>query len=157
VLNSPFLKEIEEMLQEGKSDQYIEDWLDEKGARISRVTINKYKLKHFNVSKEAAKKYNKKESKKRLDNASDKIVSDLEFLDKVKDVASKVKVEVDDDTKPIDIVKVGIQAVKTKNEILKAGEDEKPVQVNIYLDEFDRIMDDGLDDLENPDDIDPED
>lgn len=122
VEKSPHRKQIEEMIINGESGRTISDWLKQKGESISYVAINKYKTK-FNPNKKAREKYHEKKSKERLDKATNEILSDLDFLDKVKDVASKVKVTVDDNTSPLDIVKVGIQAVRTKNEILKAGED----------------------------------
>jgi hypothetical protein len=128
---SPKRKKIEEMILEGETDRDISDWTKNQGCYICKSAINNYRKK-FNPKKKAREKYHDKKSKERLDKAADEIVSDLEFLDKVKDVASKVNVQVDDDTKPIDIVKVGIQAVKTKNEILKSGEgDEKEFKIKI--------------------------
>lgn len=131
-MDSPFRKEIEEMLIEGKSPRTISKWLKEQGENISHTAINNYKKKHFNVQEEAVKKYNDKVSKTRKTKASNKILSDLEFLDQVKDVASKVNVEVDEDTSALDITKVGIQAVRAKNEILKAGEEsDKEIVIKI--------------------------
>lgn len=132
ILTHPFRKEIENMLIEGKSPRYISGWLKEQGENLSHTTIDTYRKKHFNPTKDAGLEYQNTQSKKRKTRAKNKILSDLEFLDQVKDAAGKVKLVVNKDTKAIDIVKAGIQAVKTKNEILKAGEgDEKDITIHI--------------------------
>lgn len=132
VMTSPYRKEIENMILEGKSSRYISGWLKEHGETIGYGAINSYRKNHFNPTKEAGLEYQNIQSKKRKTRAKNKILSDLEFLDQVKDAAGKVKLVVNKDTKAIDIVKAGIQAVKTKNEILKAGEgDEKDITIHI--------------------------
>lgn len=82
VENSPYRKEIEEMLTEGKPDTDIAHFLKEKGHPISRQTINTYKNTKFNIPVEVRKEYNKRQSKKRLNKAKDKQVNDLEWIDK---------------------------------------------------------------------------
>lgn len=135
VEDSPHRKEIEKMIIEGKSPRYISKWLkelEEDPESISHTSINNYKNNKFNVKKDAVKEYNDRQSKARKTRAKNKIVSDLEFLDNIKDIASKVNVTVDEDTKALDVVKVGIQAVKAKNEILKSGEgDDKEFTIKI--------------------------
>lgn len=132
---SPNRSKIDKMLKKGETPRAISEYLkklEKKPENISHTAINNYRKNKFNIHKEASIKYHEKKSKKELDKASDDVVSDLEFLDQVKDVASKVKVKVNKDTSSLDIVKVGIQAVRTKNEILKAGEgDDKDITINI--------------------------
>lgn len=154
VITSPYRKEIEEMLLEGKSPRQISKWLKEQDENISHTAINNYRNNHFNPSKEAGLEYQNIQSKKRKTRAKNRILSDLEFLDQVKDAAGNIKLVVDEDTKPIEIVKAGIQAVKEKNNILKAGEDKAPVEVNINLSEFNRLMDKGLEDIKDDEDVD---
>ncbi|AUB55293.1 MULTISPECIES: hypothetical protein [Methanobacterium] len=56
VARSPFQKEIEEKIIEGKSSRYISDWLKQ-GENISHTAINNYRNGDFNIKAEAAKKY----------------------------------------------------------------------------------------------------
>lgn len=126
ILTNPFRKEIENMLIEGKSSRYISKWLKEQGENISHTAVNNYHKNYFNPSKEAGLEYQNIQSKKRKTRAKNKILSDLEFLDQVKDAAGNITLKIDGNTSGLDIVKAGIQAVRTKNEILKdsAGEDK---------------------------------
>ncbi len=93
VITSPYRKEIEEMLIEGKSPRYISDWLKEQEPRenISHTAINNYKNNHFNVPVEAVKEYNKRQSEKRKKKATIKQVDDLEKIDQfIQNVDSEI-------------------------------------------------------------------
>lgn len=81
VLSSPYQKEIEEFIKEGKPDTYISKWLKKHDAYISNKTIGNYRNNAFNIQVTAQQKYNEKKSKERLDKASDEVVSDLEKID----------------------------------------------------------------------------
>jgi hypothetical protein len=136
VEKSPYKKEIEEMITEGKPDTYIVEWLKDNGAPISRPTINKYRNKDFNFKAEAVKEYQKQESKKRFNKAKNKIVSDLNFLDGIIETADGIGLSVDEEQgiTNLDIKKIGIQAVKVKHDITK---DEPPVVVEVKVGEMD--------------------
>lgn len=136
VETSPFRKEIEEYLLEGKSARFISEWLKEQGESISHTAINNYKKGSFNVHVEASKQYIEKESKKRKDKGIEKVVSDLEFCDNIINIANKVDLKVTDEKKitELDIKKLGLQAIKTKQEIFKQGsEDEKEFRIIIEV------------------------
>lgn len=126
VLTSPFRKEIEGMILEGKSSRNISNWLKEQGENIGYGAINSYRNNHFNPKKNAKQRYQEKKSTERLDKAVDKIVSDLEYCDDIVQLASKINLKVDHDNKitEMDIKKLGLTAIRTKNEILKAGEEQ---------------------------------
>ena len=81
VETSPFRKEIEEMLREGKSPDFISTYLKTNGESISRSAIYRYKNEKFNIQSEAVRKYNDQKSKERLDEASDDLVNDLQIID----------------------------------------------------------------------------
>ncbi|AEG18153.1 hypothetical protein [Methanobacterium paludis] len=136
VKKSPYKKEIEEMITEGKPDTYIVEWLKENGAPISRPTINKYRKKDFNFKAEAVKEYQKQESKKRFNKAKNKIVSDLNFLDGLIETAAGTELCVDEEQgiTSLDINKLGVQAAKVKHDITK---DEPPVVVEVKAGELD--------------------
>lgn len=125
VETSPFRKEIEEYMLEGKTIPFIMDFLDKNEATISESTLRRYK-KQFNPHREAVIEYSNKESSKRFDNAKTKIVSDLEFCDNLIQIADAVDLKVDHDNKitELDIKKIGLQAIKTKQEIFKQGSEE---------------------------------
>jgi len=81
VETSPFRKEIEEMLREGKSPDFISTYLKTNGESISRSAIYRYRRDKFNIQSEAVQKYNEQKSKERLDEASDDLVNDLQIID----------------------------------------------------------------------------
>ena len=92
VEKSPFRKEIEEMLREGKSPDFISRYLKTNGEHISRSAIYRYKKDKFNIQAEAITKYNNLQSRKRLDKASDDLVNDLQIIDKqILEVSGKIK------------------------------------------------------------------
>jgi hypothetical protein len=107
VEQSPCRRQIEEMILSGETDRYISDWTREHDCYISKSAINNYRQK-FNPNKKARQKYHEKKSKERLDKATEKILSDLEFCDKVKDIASKVNVKVDEKTSPLDTIEAAV-------------------------------------------------
>lgn len=130
--------EIDRLLEEGKSPRFISDWLknlpkDENPEKISHVSINNYKKKKFNIKKEATRKYNEKQSKKRLDKASDKVVGDLDALDEIIDEGRKLKLAIDKiqpdpeagvsyldvEKLKINAKRLVIQAAKAKHDITK--------------------------------------
>jgi hypothetical protein len=121
--------EIDNLLKEGKSPRFISDWLKnlKEGAEsISHTAINNYKKKKFNVEKEAVLKYNETKSKELLDEASDKVVSDLKYCDNIIELADKIDLKVDHKNRitELDIKKLGLQAIKTKQDIFKQGGDD---------------------------------
>lgn len=122
---SPNRKQIENMILEGETDRFIADWTKKKSNPIGKTAINDYRKK-YNPKKKAKIKYHEKKSKERLDNAADKIVSDLEFCDNLVQIANEVGLEVDNDNKitKLDVNKLALQAIKTKNEIIKQGSDD---------------------------------
>lgn len=93
VEKSPFRKEIEEMLREGKSPDFISKYLETNGEHISRSAIYRYKRDKFNIKAEAITKYNNLQSRKRLDEASDDLVNDLQIIDKqILEVSGKIDI-----------------------------------------------------------------
>ncbi|OPY27424.1 MAG: hypothetical protein A4E27_00550 [Methanobacterium sp. PtaU1.Bin242] len=138
VIRSPNRAKIDRLLEKGESPRFISNWLKslETPEKISHTAINNYKKNHFNINQEATIKYNEKKSKERLGKASDKVVSDLEYCDNIIDLAHKIDLRVDHKNKitELDIKKLGLQAVKTKQEILQQGEPEdKNVRVEIVV------------------------
>lgn len=124
---SPYRKEIEEMLKEGKPDTFIAEWLKNKGSPISRQTINSYKNNKFNITLEAAKKYNERQSKKRLDEAAEEQADDVELIDQfIREVDPGVINELD----PKDRVQAVNRFLRTKYRILGVI---GPVDVNINV------------------------
>jgi len=120
--------EIDNLLKEGKSPRFISEWLKnlkDNPESISHTAINNYKKKKFNVEKEAVLKYNETKSKELLDEASDKVVSDLEYCDNIIDLANKIDLKVDHKNRitELDIKKLGLQAIKTKQDVFKQGGD----------------------------------
>lgn len=131
VENSPFRKEIEEMLQEGKPDTFIEAWLEERGNPISRKTIGTYKNTKFNTTLETQKKYNEKQSKKRLSEASNKQMSDLEWIDKF--LGSLDPEDLKTGMEPKDQATAANRFLNTKYKILGVIDEGKPVNVNVNI------------------------
>lgn len=140
---SPYREEIEEMLREGKSPDFIESWLKTVNAPISRSAIYRYKKDKFNIQAEAVKKYNDEKSKERLDVASDDLVDDLKYLDNIINTANKVKLghdnlyasedgpnELDIEKHKLNIKKLGVQATKVRSDILK--DDPGDPDINIF-------------------------
>jgi hypothetical protein len=133
VETSQFRKEIEEWILEGKTIPFIMNFLEKNNAPISESTLRRYK-KNYNPHLEAVQEYNNKESEARFDNAKTKIVSDLEFCDNIIQLADEVDLKVDHDNKitELDIKKLGLQAIRTKQEIFNKGsEDEKEFRIII--------------------------
>jgi predicted transcriptional regulator len=136
VISSKYRKEIEEFILEGQSARFISSWLKEQEPpeSISHTAINNYKKGSFNVHAEAAQQYVEKKSKERKDEGIAKVVSDLEFCDDIIQLANKVDLKVDNENKitALDIKKLGLQAIKTKQEVFKQGsEDEKEFRIII--------------------------
>jgi hypothetical protein len=147
VENSPYRKEIEEMLKEGKPDTDIAEWLKNKGKPISRVTINKYKNEKFNIPVEARKKYNEKKSKERLNNASNDVVSDIEKIDKFIEM---VDPEIMGRMLEKDQAQAVNRFINTKYKILGVIDDKQSVEVNVNNNAFNnetqkQILDEGSD------------
>ncbi len=121
VIKSPYRKEIEEMIIEGKSSRYISDWLKDQNESISHTAINNYKKNDYNIQEEAVREYNKKQSKIRKTDAVEKKVTEIEYCDDIIDTASKIGIQVDQNKNitNLDIKKLGLQAVKVKHDITK--------------------------------------
>lgn len=130
VENSPYRKEIEEMLREGKPDTFIAKWLKDKGRPISRQTINNYKNNKFNIPLEAQRKYNERQSRKRLDDASDDQVDDIERID---DFIKKVDPDIINEIEPKDRVQAVNRFLRTKYQILGVIDTSNPVNVNVHV------------------------
>lgn len=81
VLSSPYQKEIEEFILEGKPNSFIAEWLKKKEAPISAHALGRYRNNEFNVQVKAREKYNAQKSKERLEKGSDEIVDDIEYID----------------------------------------------------------------------------
>lgn len=129
VLNSPYRKEIEEFLRENKPLTFIEKWLKDQGSPISRPTLTKYKKEDFNISLEAQRKYNEKQSKQRLDEASDEQVDDIELID---EILSNVDPKIIIKMLPKDQIQSVAKLLNTKYKILGVIDDgETDVNINI--------------------------
>ncbi len=136
VIKSPYRKEIEEMIIEGKSSRYISDWLKDQNESISHTAINNYKKNDYNIPMEAVREYNKKQSKIRKTEAVEKKVTEIEYCDDIINTASKIGIQVDQDKNitNLDIKKLGLQAVKVKHDITK---DEPAPVVIVPVEEVD--------------------
>ena len=148
VLVSEFRSEIDDMILEGKSDSYIERWLADNDAKISRQTIGKYRRNDFNVNKEATIAYNDKKSKEKKDKEIKKRVSDIEALDDIIDMGNSLDLDlgslspdIEEGTSALDIEKAKIQA---KNLVIRASKvkhditkDEPPVIIEVKVGEMD--------------------
>ncbi|WP_321422778.1 hypothetical protein [uncultured Methanobacterium sp.] len=123
VESSPYRKEIEEMIKEGKPDTDIANWLKKKEAPISRQTINNYKNKKFNITLAARKKYQEKKSKERLDGAADEQVRDIEKIDEDCDLIDTFINEIDpsiiEDMNEKDVARLLNNLLKTKDQKLR--------------------------------------
>ncbi len=137
-------KEIEEMLREGKSADFISNWLKSVGVCISRSAIYRYKKNKFNIQAEAIQKYNNEKSKERLNRASDDVVSDIKYLDSIIDLANDIKLEHDSlvasddgfdelaiEKHKLNIKKLGIQATRVRAGILKDSDDGEDKEFTI--------------------------
>lgn len=136
VKTSRYREKIDNWIIEGKGDTEIIELLKEQDPpeKIGRTTLYNYRKNDFNINKEATKEYHEKKSKERLKGAVDQTVSDLEFLDGIIDVANRTGLDVDHENNitELDIKKLGIQAVRAKQEVFKAGsEDEKEFTITI--------------------------
>lgn len=147
VLVSEFRSEIDDMILEGKSDSFIERWLDDNDAKISRQTIGKYRRNDFNVNKEATIAYNDKKSKEKKDGAINRKVSEIEALDDIINLGHDLNIDLKnvtpdfEGTSQLDIEKAKIQAknlviraAKVKHDITK---DEPPVIIEVKVGEMD--------------------
>lgn len=122
VFTSPFRKEIEEMIIEGKSPRQISKWLKEHDEKISYVAIYNYKNNHFNVQEEAVKEHNEKQSRKRKEKGKQKVITTLELCQKFKDEANKRDLsEIDD----LDMCRLGLQAGKLEHDHTKEAENKE--------------------------------
>jgi hypothetical protein len=137
VERSEYRPQIDELLKEGKTPRFISDWLKhlkKNPENISHTAINNYRKNKFNVKKEATIKYNEKKSKEIFEEAVEETVSDLGYCDDIIKKAREVGIKVDKEegTTALDIKKLGLQAVRVKQEIFKAGtEDEKEFTIKI--------------------------
>jgi len=133
VENSPFRKEIEEMLREGKPDTFIEAWLKEKGHPISRKTIGIYKNEKFNITLEAQKEYNNRQSQKRLKTAGSEQADDVEKIDQfIGEVDPEIMKRMD----PKDQAQAVNRFLNTKYKILGVIDDKQSVEVNVNNNQF---------------------
>ena len=128
---SPHRKEIEEMILEGKSDRAISDWLSTVEESISYGAIYNYRRTKFNITKEATLQYNEKESKQRKKKAVAKKIGEIEFLDDIIDLAGKTNLQTGEYATPLDVKKLGIQAVRAKHEITKDEPEPMVFEVNV--------------------------
>ncbi len=143
VIKSPYRKEIEEMIIEGKSSRYISDWLKDQNESISHTAINNYKKNDYNIPMEAVREYNKKNSEARKNEAVENKVSEIEYCDDIINTAAKIGINIDPSQgiNNLDIKKLGLQAVKTKHAITK--DETAPivgVQVKEIYDEEERKL-----------------
>ncbi len=127
VEKSTFRREIEEMLREGKSPDFISTYLKTNGEEISRSAIYRYKRDKFNIQAEAITKYNNEQSRRRLDEASDDLVSDLQIIDKqILEVSGKIDVDKMTENQKATYL---TNLINAKYKIL--GHDESKVEVNV--------------------------
>lgn len=123
------------MIREGVPSRQISDWLKKQKKypeKISHAAIHRYRTGPYNVNAKAAEQYRENQSKELFDKAVKKTVSDIEFLDGIIDTANSIGLNVDDDRNitPLDIAKLGVQAVKAKHEIIK-DEPDNVINVNV--------------------------
>jgi len=111
------------MILEGKSSRQISKWLKEHNEEISHNTINRYRKQDFNIQSEAVTQYNERLSQKRKEKGVNETVSDLEYCDEIIQLAHKTRLKPDKATSELDIKKLGLQAIKIKQEIFKQGGD----------------------------------
>jgi len=129
---SPHRLEIDKKLLQGDSPRTISNWLanlpEEEGGpeKISHSAINNYRKKHLNIQEDATIKYNEKKSQELKAKAIDETVSDLEYCDDIIRLAQRVDLKVDPEKRisELDIKRLGLQAIKMKQEIFKAGTEE---------------------------------
>ena len=146
VESSPFRKEIEDMITEGKEDKYISKWLKDNEAYISRQTIGTYRRERYNIPEEASKEYNDKKSKERKKKAVKKQLTDLEKIDQfIENVDPTIIQELD----PKDQVKAIPQLFNAKYKML--GMDKPEINVEVKVAKVDaeeqRIIEETADNL----------
>lgn len=133
VMTSPFRKEIEEMLIEGKSSRTISKWLKEQGEIIGYTAINNYKNNHFDVQSDAIQKYNDTQSKKRKTRAVNRTVKDIEKIDQIID---NIDPEVVKEMDKKDQIRAVSPLLQTKYKILGVIDDKQSVEVNVNNNQF---------------------
>ena len=136
VIKSPYRKEIEEMIIEGKSSRQISEWLKDQGERISHTAINNYRKNDYNIKEEAVREYNENQSKARRSEAVEKKVTEIEYCDDIINTAAKIGIKIDSSQgiTNLDIKKLGLQAVKIKHTITK---DEPTPVIGVEVEECD--------------------
>lgn len=142
---------IDDLLNEGKSSRFISKYLNDPKRKhpevISHSYINKYKNEAWNIDEEAATAYREKEEarikeqeklhKDKKDKAVQKKVKEIEYCDDIIRLAKKVCLQVDDEKKitALDIKKLGLEAVKTKNQITKGDPPANENHIHIHQEE----------------------
>ena len=89
ILNSDYRKTIDELLDKGKSPEYIEDYLKrEHNYKCSNPTIRKYRDTHYNIQKEGNKEYyrRERESQERLNESANKYADKRERISETIDI-----------------------------------------------------------------------
>jgi hypothetical protein len=116
VTRSPFRKEIEDMILEGKSSRFISKWLEERDEHISHTAINGYRNGPFNIKDEAIKEHNENQSKQRKKKGKKKIISTLELCQKFKDEAHGRDLS---EITTVEVSRLAIQAGKLEHDVTK--------------------------------------
>jgi hypothetical protein len=133
---SPHRKEIEEMLREGKSPDFISTWLKNLGVSISRSAIYRYKKDKFNIKAEAIRKYNDEKSQERLDGASDKKLDTVKYRDKLIKKGQETGFF---DMSDKEIHEIALKAAKQNDDFFK--DDPEPHEININLGQSEELND----------------
>jgi len=82
ICNSEHRSEVERLRQQGESYRAIQQWLKERGVKVSVAAIKNHFDEHFPVQKEAAERYYE-QSKAVFEDAVEQRLSEIEMLDRV--------------------------------------------------------------------------
>lgn len=82
ICNSEHRSEVEQLRQQGESYRAIQQWLKERGVKVSVAAIKNHFDEHFPVRQEAAERYYQK-SREVFEEAVEKRLNEIEMLDRV--------------------------------------------------------------------------
>lgn len=82
ICNLEHRSEVERLRQQGESYRAIQQWLKERGVKVSVAAIKNHFDEHFPVQKEAAERYYE-QSKAVFEDAVEQRLSEIEMLDRV--------------------------------------------------------------------------
>jgi len=133
---SPYRIEIEDMILDGVPDRVIaKNMKDNHGIKMNHVTIFNYRKNNLNLNAEAVKQYKRKKKIEEMQPHIDKRINEIEYCDTLITLAEAIELKVDLEAgiTALDIKKLGLQAVKVKNDIMKDSAGSRIVVDNVEV------------------------